>query len=403
MTPTVRRRHVLTARGAGALLAGLLFVIAANLVAAPILLYFAMLLLLLVVFAVLVVRLPRRSGPVTRRISTDLLTVGERSQVDVRFDLRALRIPHGIWRDHLPPAVSGDATGEFPTDNGTSIRYAITGVRRGVWAIGPLSLHTIDPFGFAQRVQEFGETRTVTVVPEVMPLAPLSSNVGAAGGTAHTSSTRLGQGSDNLSPRRYVSGDSMRRIHWRATAHRGDLMVRQEEEESSPDALVVLDRTARRWDYQLDHADPAFEAAVSACASVALHLVQEGYSVDVLDSAGTVLGKLRGHEDDRDALLVALALARPQGEGRDIITLFDGTPPGPLVLITGHLDEEDAAILRHGGAAAPILLATDLAAGAADALTRLGWSSASLADDVAAAWEDALPARMATGGGHVSR
>lgn len=397
------RRHLLTGRGAAALLTGVLLTIAANLLAAPILLYVAMLLFLLVVVAVLVVHVPRRTGAVSRRISTDLLTVGEESQVAVRFDMRALRIPLGIWRDKLPAAVSGDATGEFPTDNGTSIGYAITGVRRGVWAVGPLSLQTIDPFGFAQRTQEFGDSRTVTVVPEVVPLAPLSSNLGAAGGAAHTSSTRLGQGSDNLSPRRYVSGDSMRRIHWRATAHRGDLMVRQEEEESSPDALVVLDRTARHWDIQREQADPAFEAAVSACASVALHLVQEGYSVDVLDSAGAVLGRLRGHEDDRDGLLVALALTRPQGEGRDIITLFDGTPPGPLVLITGHLDEEDAALLRHGGAAAPILLATDLGPGAGDAAARLGWSSAPLAEDIAAAWEDALPARMATGGGHVAR
>lgn len=402
MSRVVRRRRSLTLRGAAALLTGVLLVIAANLLAAPILLYVAMLLFLLVLIAALVVYIPRRSGAVTRRISTDLLTVGEQSQVAVRFDLRALRIPLGIWRDQLPPAVSGDATGEFPTDNGTNIRYSITGVRRGVWAVGPLTLRTLDPFGFAQREQEFGETRTVTVVPEVVPLAPLSSNFGAAGGTAHTSSTRLGQGSDNLSPRRYVSGDSMRRIHWRATAHRGDLMVRQEEEESSPDALVVLDRTARRWEHQGPDADPAFEAAVSACASAALHLVQEGYSVDVLDSAGAVLGRLRGHEDDRDSLLVALALVRPQGEARDIVTLFDGTPPGPLVFITGRLDEEDAALLRNGGAAAPILLATGLLPGAGDAAAQLGWSSASLTDDIAAAWEDALPARMATGGHHVA-
>lgn len=399
----MRRRRVLTARGAAALLVAVLCVIAANLVAAPVLLYVAMLLFLLVVFSVFAVRIPRRTGDVTRRISTDLLTVGEESQVAVRFGLRALRIPHGIWRDALPPAVAGDASGEFPTDNGTSIRYTITGVRRGVWAVGPLSLYTIDPFGFAQRMQEFGETRTVTVVPEVVPLAPLSARIGAAGGTAHTSSTRLGQGSDNLSPRRYVSGDSMRRIHWRATAHRGDLMVRQEEEESSPDALVILDRSASRWARQSESEDPAFEAAVSACASIGLHLVQEGYSVDVIDSAGGILGRLRGHEDDRDGLLVALALLRPQGEARDIVTLFDGSAPGPLVLITGRMHESDAAMLRHGGAAAPILLASELADGASEAAARMGWSSAVLGEDIAAAWEDAIPARMATGGGHVAR
>lgn len=397
----MRRRRSLTYRGAGALLAGVACVIAANLLAAPILLYVAMLLFILVILAALAVHAPRRSGSVSRRISTDLLTVGEQSQVSVRFDLRSLRIPHAIWHDQLPAAVSGGATGEFPTDNGTHLSYSITGIQRGVWSVGPLTLRTADPFGFAQREQRFGEPRTITVVPEVVPLAPLNSNIGAAGGTAHTSSTRLGQGSDNLSPRHYVSGDSMRRIHWRATAHRGDLMVRQEEEESSPDALVILDRTARRW--SSEGSDPAFESAVSACASIALHLVQEGYSVDVLDSTGNVLGALRGHEDDRDDLLVALAHVTPHGEAHDIVTLFDGAAPGPLVLITGQLDEEDAAALRHGGASAPIMLMTDPQPGVAAAVAERGWSSAQLTDDVAAAWEDALPARMATGGGHVTR
>ena len=399
----MRRRRLLTYRGVGALLAGAVCVVAANLTAAPILLYLSTLLFALVILAALVVRVPRRSGSVTRRISSDLLTVGEESQVNVRFDLRSLRVPNGIWRDRLPAVVSGDAVGEFPTDNGTHLSYRITGNQRGIWAIGPLTLHTIDPFGFAQREQEFGESRTITVVPEVVPLAPLSSIVGAAGGTAHTSSTRLGQGSDNLSPRRYVAGDSMRRIHWRASAHRGDLMVRQEEEETSPDALVILDRTARRWPAATGQVDSAFEAAVSACASVALHLVHEGYSVDVIDSAGSVLGTLRGHEDDRDDLLVALAHVVPGGEGREIVTLYDGTPPGPLVLITGQLEDEDAAVLRHGGAAAPILLAAQPLPGAMDAAAARGWSSAQLTDDVASAWEDALPARMATGGGHVTR
>lgn len=396
------RRRPLTARGAAALVAGVACVIAANAMAAPILLYVAVLLFLLTVLAALVVHVPRRSGSVTRQISTDLLTVGEESQVRATLDLRALRTPRGLWRDGLPAAVSGTARGEFPSAESETLRYAITGIRRGVWSLGPLVLRTMDPFGLAQREQEFGDTRTVTIVPEVMPLAPLSAHIGAAGGTAHTSSSRLGQGADNLSPRHYVSGDSMRRIHWRATAHRGDLMVRQEEEESSPDAIVVLDRTARRWDRPDDAPDPAFETAVSACASIALHLVQEGYSVDVLDTAGAVLGSLRGHEDDRDALLVTLAMISPQGEARDLAALISGTPPGPLVLVTGRLDAGDAGTLRHGGAAVPILLACDPAPGALDAAERHGWSSALLDEDVAAAWEDALPERMATGGGHVS-
>ena len=246
-------------------------------VGAPILLYIGVLLLALTAFSVLVVRVPRRAGTVTRQISTDLLTVSETSRVTLRFTLRALRVPRGLWRDVLPPAVTGDSAGEYPSETG-QLSYLITGVRRGVWPIGPLVLRTVDPFGLAQREQAFGETRSVTVVPEVFTLAPLTVKVGAAGGTAHTSSSRLGQGSDNLSPRRYIPGDSMRRIHWRATAHRGQLMVRQEEEESSPDALVILDRSAARWARPGDDEDRAFETAVSMCASVAVHLVPVSYT-----------------------------------------------------------------------------------------------------------------------------
>lgn len=392
----MRRRRALTARGTGALLAGIGCLIAANLIGAPILVYVGILLVSVTLIALLVIRLPRRNGSVARQISTDLLTVSETSQVSVRFDLRALRTPHGLWRDVLPDAVSGDAAGEFPGHDGR-LGYAITGVRRGVWAIGPLMLRTVDPFGLAQREQAFGETRTITVVPEVFALAPLAVKVGAAGGTAHTSSSRLGQGSDNLSPRRYVSGDSMRRIHWRATAHRGQLMVRQEEDESSPDALVILDRSGTRWAAAGADADPAFEAAVSLCASVAMHLVQEGYGVDVIDSAGNALGTLRGHEEDREGLLVALAMVSPRGEARDVTTLVGGTPPGPLVYITGDLAEDDADTLRPAGAAAAMLFATGLGEGAAAAATRRGWRVAALGSDVTDAWAEASPEGIGVG------
>ncbi|TFB15692.1 DUF58 domain-containing protein [Microbacterium sp. 3H14] len=392
----MRRRRPLTGRGAGALIAALCCVIAANVFGTRILLYIGLLLAALTLFSLLAVRLPRRSGTVTRQISTDLLTVSETSRVTVRISLRALRVPHGLWHDILPAAVAGDSGGEYPPESG-QLTYPITGVRRGVWPLGPLMLRTVDPFGLAQREQAFGETRSITVVPEVFALAPLAVRVGAAGGTAHTSSTRLGQGSDNLSPRGYIPGDSMRRIHWRATAHRGQLMVRQEEEESSPDAVVVLDRSAGRWDAPGADADPAFETAVSLCASAAVHLASEGYSVDVIDSAGTLLGALRGHEDDRDGLLVALAMVAPRGEGRDLAALIGGTPPGPLVFITGRLDEEDAARLRPAGAAAPMLFSTELLPGAAEAATPHGWTVATLGPVIADAWEDAVSARIGVG------
>ena len=87
----------------------------------------------------------------------------------------------------------------------------------------------------------------MTVAPAIVDLPPLTDFAGEAGGTLHTTTNQLGQGADNLVARPYVPGDSMRRIHWRATAHRDELMVRQEEQESTPEASVVLDRGVLRW------------------------------------------------------------------------------------------------------------------------------------------------------------
>lgn len=386
------RTRPLTARGAACLLLGVMLCIAASVLAARALLYVGVLLIVLPLIALAVVRAPRRRGEVRRQISTDLLAVGETSKVTVRFELYSPGIPHGRWADTLPEAVRGDASGEYP-DETRLLHYDLEGVRRGTATLGPLLLRTVDPFGLAQRVQAFGDTRMITVVPQVLALAPLPTKVGAAGGAAQTRSTRLGQGADNLIPRAYLSGDSRRRIHWRATAHRGTLMVRQEEEEASPDAVVVLDRAASRWTHRGDAVDPDFEAAVSLCASVALRFVQDGYSVDVFDSAGSLLGALRGHEDDRDGLMVALATVTPRGEARDLRAIVGGTPPGPLVLITGIIDAEDAAHLSTAGASAPMLIAAGARPEALTVAADRGWNVAALhaSADPADAWEAAMP------------
>lgn len=88
--------------------------IAANLLGTRVLLYIGVLLAAVTLFSLIAVRLPRRSGTVTRQISTDLLTVSETSRVTVRFSLRAIRVPRGLWHDVLPDAVSGDPGGEYP-------------------------------------------------------------------------------------------------------------------------------------------------------------------------------------------------------------------------------------------------------------------------------------------------
>lgn len=391
----------MTGRGASALVVGILLAIGANVLAAPALLYVAALLFGVLLLAAVYVFAPRRRVRVSRAAAADLLTVGDDTTVRMRVDLRTvLRAPAGRWHDALPHAIDGAASGPFPaegvqrTADGVSMtmRYPISGVRRGLTSLGPLRLITADPFGLFLRIDELGDVTPVTIVPAVLPLPRLADRTGRAGGTAQTSSHRLGQGADNLSPRRYAPGDSMRRIHWRATAHRGDLMVRQEEQESSPDALVILDRAGSRWQDADGGTDAdGFDRAVTACASVAVHLVDQGFAVDVVDATGVLIGRLRGAEDERDGLLVALAGVAPRSGERDqgLPAANEGHTVGPLVMITGAIDATDAAALPHGGAGTPILLATSPGTDALSAAGAHGWRTARLGDDPAGAWADA--------------
>ncbi|MGX1694043.1 DUF58 domain-containing protein [Microbacterium keratanolyticum] len=396
------KRRPLTGRGLAALLSGGVCLIAANILGTPLFLYLGLLLILLVMIAAIAVRAPRRTGGVRRTVTSDLLTVGEDSRVIVRFAFRSLLgVPNGTWSDALPDAVAGKAEGLFPPrllsglpaplsgNEPLTFSYPIRGVRRGVWAIGPLSLSTTDPFGLVRRMQDFGETHPVTVVPAVLTLPSSAAQSGVASGSAQHSSNRVGQGADNLSPRRYVPGDSMRRIHWRATAHRGTLMVRQEEQESHPDAIVVLDRTGAHWRSGAD-----FENAVSACASIAIHLAQHGYSVDVMEPGGVLLGELRGGEDDRDGLLVTLASVHPRGTDVHVPlhAATSGHLLGPLVVLTGTITAAEASQWAHGGAVLPVLMMTSVDDDSARAAAAHGWRVVPLGDDIAGSWADATSA-----------
>jgi hypothetical protein len=122
-----------------------------------------------------------------------------------------------------------------------------------------------------------------------------------------------------------------------------------------------------------------------------VHLVDQGFAVDVVDATGVLIGRLRGAEDERDGLLVVLAGTSPRTAERDhgLPAAAEGHTVGPLVVITGTIDAADAGSLPHGGAGTPILLATAPAAGALSAAGNHGWHTAILGDDPADAWADA--------------
>lgn len=403
----------LTLRGTGAVALAVTAFVLAHEFNVTELLYVAVLLLAVTAASVATLYLIRRTEKITRAFHPDVATTGEDVDVRARVEIRsALPMTQGLWEDRIDAGLSGDATGVLPaigsgmgSDRVVELRYRMRAVRRGVRMVGPLSVSATDPFGFARRRHTIGEPTPLTVAPAIVDLGPLTELPGEAGGSLHSETNELGQGSDNLIPRAYMSGDSMRRIHWRASAHRDELMVRQEEQESTPEAIVVFDRSRRRFApvaAQTPGEDPAFETAVSAFVSAVSRLVHEGYLVTVIDADGTEFAPAidSGDTIEVEGLAVAAATIVSRGDtaAEDLLRLFAGTITGPLVLVTGSLDDRDAAVLpalaHHS--TLPIMLAV----GAADAqIARQhegGWHAASVpaGADLAAAWDAALDRRF---------
>jgi hypothetical protein len=83
---------------------------------------------------------------------------------------------------------------------------------------------------------------------------------------------RAGLGQDLYRIRPYLAGDSSRIVHWKASAHTGELKVREFSVEEDRRVELVLDEAipeARVWDLR-------FERAVELCASLAWRLHERG-------------------------------------------------------------------------------------------------------------------------------
>jgi len=154
-----------------------------------------------------------------------------------------------LWAEVVDASnVPGYSANRVETDpaRGTR-RWQMRGVcqRRGLFTLGPWELHTGDPFGLFRVVHRYPDTRALLVYPRVMRLPPLNLPRGRAEGTSRITQRAVEPTITASSVRDYEPGDALRRVHWRITAHRDSLMVREFDLEPSGNLWIVLDLDRR--------------------------------------------------------------------------------------------------------------------------------------------------------------
>jgi uncharacterized protein (DUF58 family) len=310
----------LTRRGAWMLALGVAALLAAYVVGRTELVYLGSLLVLLPLGAIAFLRLRPVSLAVERRFSPDVLSAGRTATVSVQVrNLGKSFTAEGSWRDVWPWPVArpgGLLPALAPGSRlpGVVLRYDVTPPRRGVFSIGPILATWGDPFSLAQREVVIGEEQTVLVVPEVVPLTDILNLVAADDGSGRTLQRQVTSGVDDLMAREYRTGDALRRVHWRASAHRGDLMVRQEEQRSHAEARILLDT---RWagyrdaSLEMQPESESLEWAVRFTASLALHLKRHGFAVHVVETGPRQLAPTDGPQEFLASLAELRLTTRP--------------------------------------------------------------------------------------------
>jgi uncharacterized protein (DUF58 family) len=251
----------------------------------------------------------------------------------------------------LPPLDPGEdarAAYRFPTD------------RRGRFEVGPLRATITDAFGLASTTRRVLANEEVIVYPRVHDIVAPPEIGGLDLDRDHRRvRPRVEPTGDFMTLRDYAPGDDLRHVHWRSTARRGHLMMRQNETRRRAPALVLLDIRPGA------HDRASFERAVEACASIVSALDRAGRPFDVMWSTGAIVGATgRRHLAN---VMDELAIVQPHGPDTLVITKTRRRT-GALIAIVGRMQSNDATALgllvRDGG----MLLAVNVMPSATDTI-----------------------------------
>jgi uncharacterized protein (DUF58 family) len=186
-------------------------------------------------------------------------------------------------------------------------RYILRNVPRGRYEFQDTVAVIEDPFGLQRVEQRLDAPGALLVYPRLVELDRLFSDAGARAHDGRRMLLRRPSGFDLHSVREYEHGDSLRKVHWRSTARRAQLMVKELEDAPRDEVAIVLD------------ADPeavvgeSFDVQVRAAGSLLLAHVRRGRrALLVINGAQREHQGVRAGESDWRAALDLLAAAEPE-------------------------------------------------------------------------------------------
>ncbi|HET8931625.1 MAG TPA: DUF58 domain-containing protein [Acidimicrobiales bacterium] len=215
-------------------------------------------------------------------------------------------------RHTVPPLAAGE------TDTSS---FGLRIPRRGIAVVGKVRIELTDPFGLARRALPGPAATRITVLPRIAQILPPQFRIEAESHVTAPPSDSLG--TEFASLREYTRGDDLRKVHWRTSARRDELVVRRDAEPMRPGCTVVLDVRAGV------HDTTSFESAVSAAASILVGAGRASQPTRLCTTAGFDSARGSGHHHV-DLVLGMLAVVEQSRDDVDVPV----RGPDPVIVLT---------------------------------------------------------------------
>lgn len=238
---------------------------------------------------------------------------------------------------------------------------------RGEFELGPMTVISGDPFGLFMTPREINASERMIVYPQSVPITQFKLPIGLISGGEPQRHITQNITTNAAGVRDYVFGDSINRVHWKSTARRGKIIVKEFEIDPLVDIWMIVDFSAEAlFDApsvrRFGNDGPALPHAQGIPAST------EEYAVVIASSlAEYFVGKERalgfvGYTPHRDfyqperghrqltSILETLAIARSRGE-YNLKTLLSLETPNltrgaTVIIVTSSLDDSWIAELN---------------------------------------------------------
>ncbi|MCI0578716.1 MAG: DUF58 domain-containing protein [Chloroflexi bacterium] len=261
--------------------------------------------------------------------------------LEERFSVRNTSILPKLWlevRDFstLPVHYASKVVDNLGPRAAFTWRVSTICRQRGRYQLGPILLSSSDPFGLFPMQRELTPTTNVVVYPLTFDIHQFALPVGVLpGGDALRRRTHYVT-TNASGVRDYAPGDSFSRIHWRSTARRDRLIVKEFELDPLADIWIVPDMAVFTHVVSTRESQPAEDGALPAWMrreeEFKLPAMTEEYTVSIAaslaqyflrrDRAVGMLAYGQSHEiaqPDRgerqvSRILETLAVLRAQGQ-----------------------------------------------------------------------------------------